>query len=111
LLAAADTLRRNAHVRVDVFYGQLRPRQQAAINVVGTLIFLLPFCAFAIWASVPTVLASWRVLEVSPDPGGLPRYPLKTALPLAFALLGLQGISELIKGVRTLRDPPPQESA
>ena len=109
LLAAADTLRRNAHVRVDVLFGRLPVRQQAVINVVGTGVFLLPFCAFGIWSSIPTVMASWHVWEVSPDPGGLPRYPLKTALPIAFALLGLQGISELIKSGLALRAPTGKE--
>ncbi|MBW2257828.1 MAG: TRAP transporter small permease subunit, partial [Deltaproteobacteria bacterium] len=81
--------------------------------LVGTVVFLLPFCAFGIWTSLPTVQSSWAVLEVSPDPGGLPRYPIKTAIPVAFALLFLQGVSELIKKAAFLRgvgpatgDPP-----
>jgi len=105
LLAAADTLRRNAHVRVDVIYGTLSRRAKAGIDLAGTLIFLLPFCAFALYMSLPSVQASWAVLEVSPDPGGLPRYPLKTAVPLCFALLALQGIGQAIKQVDILRSP------
>jgi TRAP-type mannitol/chloroaromatic compound transport system permease small subunit len=103
LLGAAYTLERNAHVRVDVLYGRLSARGKAWIDLVGTVVFLLPFCAFGIWVSLPTVQSSWAVLEMSPDPGGLPRYPIKTAIPIAFALLFLQGISELIKRVAFLR--------
>ena len=55
------------------------------------------FCLFGLWVSMPTVLNSWAVREASPDPGGLPRYPLRTIIPLTFALLTAQGISEGIK--------------
>jgi len=103
LLGAAYALERDAHVRVDVLYGRLSPRGRAWIDVVGTVVFLLPFCAFGIWMSLPTVRSSWAVLEMSPDPGGLPRYPIKTAIPVAFALLFFQGVSELIKKVAFLR--------
>jgi len=102
LLGAAYALERDAHVRVDVLYGRLSERGRAWIDLVGTVVFLLPFCVFAIWVSLPTVQSSWAVLEMSPDPGGLPRYPIKTAIPVAFALLFLQGISELIKKVAFL---------
>jgi len=103
LLAAADTLRRDGHVRVDVLFGKLSKRKQAWIDIAGTVLFLLPFCAFGLWASWPTVHASWHVLEMSPDPGGLPRYPIKSALLAAFVLLGLQGLSELVKRVDEVR--------
>ena len=105
LLAAADTLRRNAHVRVDVLSSRLSARQRAMLDVAGIVIFLLPFCAFGLWSSWPTVMASWHVLEGSPDPGGLPRYPIKSALLVSFSLLGLQALSELVKRVETLRSP------
>jgi TRAP-type mannitol/chloroaromatic compound transport system permease small subunit len=103
LLAAADTLRRNAHVRVDVLYGRLSKRRQAMVDIAGIVLFLLPFCIFGLWSSGPTVLASWHVLEVSPDPGGLPRYPIKSALLVCFVLLGLQGFSELFKRIDEVR--------
>lgn len=103
LLAAAYTLRHNAHVRVDVLFMQVGPRGRAWINLVGTLIFLLPFCVFVMWTSWPTVSNSWAVLEMSPDPGGLPRYPIKTAIPIAFFLLFLQGISMAVKQIAMLR--------
>ena len=102
LLGAAHTLKRNQHVRVDVFYGRLGPRGQAGIDLAGTLLFLIPFCIFALWVSFPTVRNSWAVWEVSPDPGGLPRWPIKSAILVSFALVLLQGVSEAIKKVRVL---------
>lgn len=105
LLGAAWTLAEDKHVRVDVLSARLGPRGRAWIDVLGTVTFLLPFCVFGVWVSLPTVQSSWSVLEGSPDPGGLPRYPVKTLIPVAFALLGVQGVSQLIKGVRRLCDP------
>ncbi|SHK86984.1 TRAP transporter small permease subunit [Rhodothermus profundi] len=103
LLGAAYTLQRDAHVRVDVFYGRLAPRARAWINLLGTVLFLLPFCGLVLWVSWGWVVNSWVVREVSPDPGGLPRYPLKAMLPVAFVLLALQGVSMLIHQVARLR--------
>lgn len=103
LLAAAYTLKHNAHVRVDVLFARLSRRGRAWINLGGTVLFLLPFCFLIIVVSWPSVLDSWARLEGSPDPGGLPRYPIKTVVPIAFALLAAQGISILIKQVAVLR--------
>jgi len=97
LLGAAYTLRTDSHVRVDVLYGRLSARQKALIDLVGGVLFLLPFCFYGIWSSWDYALNSWHELEVSPDPGGLPRYPIKTLIPLSFLLLGVQGVSEIIK--------------
>lgn len=103
LLGAGYTLRVDAHVRVDVLYGRMSPRVRAWIDLVGTAAFLVPFCLFALWTSWPSVVNSWAVLEGSPDPGGLPRYPLKTMVPVAFLLLMLQGLAEAIRRVDQLR--------
>lgn len=103
LLAAADTLRRNRHVRVDLFYGRLSPRGRAIVDSVGALVFLLPFCVFVLWISWPWVLESWRIREASPDPGGLVRYPIKVLILVAFALLALQGIAQLLASVEAWR--------
>ena len=97
LLGAAYTLAHGDHVRVDVFYGRASVRVKAWIDLVGTLVFLMPFCILMIRISWPTVVNSWHLLEQSPDPGGLPRYPIKTLIPIAFLLLILQGIAEIIK--------------
>ncbi len=107
LLAAPYTLLVDRHVRVDVVYGRLAPARQAAIDVVGTLLFLIPFCAVSVALSLPSVSESWSILEQSPDPGGLPRYPVKTLLPVAMAWLGLQGLAMLPRRIRALRAPRP----
>jgi len=106
LIGAAWTLKDDAHVRVDVFYGRLTERRKAWIDLLGTLFFLFPFCTFAIVTSWGRVAEAWRTLEGSPDPGGLPRYPIKTLVPIAFALLILQGIAIVAKKIRVLRAPP-----
>ena len=103
LLGAAYTLAHNAHVRVDVLYGRLSRRGRAWVNLGGTALFLLPFAVLMLLLAWPSVLDSWSVREVSPDPGGLPRYPLKAAVLFAFALLLLQGLAEILKNIAILR--------
>lgn len=103
LLGAGYALKENAHVRVDVLYGRLQARARAWINVVGSVLMLLPFSVFVLWVSWPSIRASWAVREASPDPGGLPRYPLKAVIIVAFVLLIAQGVSELIKDIGVLR--------
>lgn len=100
LLGAPSGLRRGDHVRVDILLSRLTPHLQARIALVGHLLLLLPFCLILGTLSLGMVEASWRVAEQSPDPGGLPRYPIKTLIPLAFFLLFLQGISEVCKETR-----------
>ncbi len=93
LLGASYALKSDAHVRVDIFYNRLSVNAQTWVNIAGSLIFLLPFCILMIWSSWPVVADSWIRLEGSPDPGGLPRYPLLTVVPLAFMLLMAQGLA------------------
>ena len=97
LLGAAYALKHNEHVRVDVFYKDLSPRRKALINFLGSVMFLIPFCGLIIYYSWGTILNSWSILEISPDPGGLPRYPIKSVIIISMVLLILQGISEAIK--------------
>lgn len=103
LLGAAYTLKHDDHVRVDVLYTQLSRRGRAWINVLGTLLLLLPFCAVVLWVSIPFVSTSWAIFEGSPDPGGLPRYPIKTIIPLAFLMVIAQGVALMIREVAVLR--------
>ena len=110
LLGAANGLRENTHVRVDVLYDRLSTEVQNRINFIGTLVFLLPFCVLMLWAAWRPVVNSWAILEQSPDPAGLPRYFIKSMLPLGFLLLFLQGLAELIKLGATLRKPNPSEA-
>ena len=97
LLGAAYTLKKNDHVRVDIIYKSLGDRQRALVNLLGTLLFLLPFCGLVIFYSWGSVVNSWQIWENSPDPGGLPRYPIKSIIIVSFVLLIIQGISEAIK--------------
>ena len=78
-------------------------RAQHRIDLCGALLFLIPGCACAVWLSLDFVADSWRDNEWSNDPGGLPRWPIKPAIPLAFLLLLLQGIAEAIKRWAALR--------
>jgi TRAP-type mannitol/chloroaromatic compound transport system permease small subunit len=103
LLGGAWALQQDKHVRVDVLYGRLSERGRARINLAGALLFLLPFCAFGVWSSWAYVTNSIDQLEVSPNPGGLPYYPIKALIPLSFVLLALQAVSQIIKDVTTLR--------
>ncbi len=106
LLGAAYTLKRDSHVRVDVLYGRLSRKGKAWVNLLGTVLFLFPFCILMIIVSWSSVTNSWAVMEMSPDPGGLPRYPIKTMIPIAFLLLILQGISMLLNQIIILRESP-----
>lgn len=107
LLGAGYALKENAHVRVDVLYGRLGKRARAWIDLTGTALMLLPFCGFLLWVSWPSVHNSWTIREASPDPGGLPRYPLKAVIIVCFALLTAQGLVQLAKdGRRALKRLP-----
>ncbi|MCC6889683.1 MAG: TRAP transporter small permease subunit [Hyphomicrobiales bacterium] len=99
---APHTLRRNEHVRVDVIYSALGERVRLWIDLIGSVLFLLPFCALLIYFTWPWFLESWRLGEVSSNAGGLVRWPVKLMLPIGFALLALQGLSELIKRIAAL---------
>ena len=104
LLGAAYGLRHDVHVRVDVLYSRLARRTRTWIDLAGTLLFLLPFSVVMLWMAWPAVRNSWKIKEVSPDPGGLPRYPIKAVILVSFALLFLQGVSQAIKLVGALRE-------
>jgi TRAP-type mannitol/chloroaromatic compound transport system permease small subunit len=110
LLVAAYALKRNEHVRIDVLASRLSPRAQAWIEIVGSVFFLLPTVTIIAWYSWPSLVSSWEINEYSSDPGGLIRWPVRLLIPIAFALLGLQGISELIKRVAFLRGALPASS-
>ena len=103
LLAAGYTLKHNGHVRIDVIYGRFSARAQAWIDLLGALLFLLPLCGLMVWLSWPGFVESLQSGETSPDAGGLLRWPVRLLIPLGFALLGLQGISEAIKRIAFLR--------
>ena len=103
LLGAAETLRKNEHVRVDLVYSNLSARRRLWIDVFGILLFLLPFVLLMAWLSWPIAWRSVRTGEGSSSAGGLPLWPLRMLLPVGFGLLALQGLSELIKRIGALR--------
>lgn len=107
LLAASYTLKHNRHVRVDVFYVRLTRKQQAMVDIMGGIFFLLPFTLVIIFTSWSYVSNSFFILESSPDPGGLPyRFVLKAAIPLGFMLFLVQGVAEIFRSVLVITDKP-----
>ena len=102
LLGGPYTLKMNEHVRVDLIYGMVSERTRIWIDIVCGVLFLLPICLILIYFTWPWFVESWRLGEESSNAGGLIRWPVKLVLPVGFALMVLQGISELIKRVAAL---------
>jgi TRAP-type mannitol/chloroaromatic compound transport system permease small subunit len=105
MLAAAYTLHRDEHVRVDIFYRKLDARGRAWVDVTGTLLLLLPMMIFLLATSLDYVATSWSIHEGSREAGGLP-YPfvplLKSLIPVTACLLILQGLASLLADVGKL---------
>ena len=100
LLAAGWTYLNDGHVRVDILYLRFGMKTKAWIDLLGALLFCVPYCLLVIWAAGPFVIDSWATREGSPNPGGLPAlYVLKATIPLAFFLIALQAISQAIKKI------------
>lgn len=109
LVGAAFALTRDAHVRVDVLRPRLGVRGRAVVELLGTLLFLLPFAIFLVWISWGYVAASWRIDEGSREPGGLPNvWLLKSLIPIAGTLLALSGLAIAARAIAVLlgADPP-----
>ena len=104
LMGSAYGLNHDYHVRVDVMYARLGRRARAWIDLIGSVLFLVPFSAVMLWVSWGPVVRSWAILETSPDPGGLPRYPIKTVILVSFFLLFLQAISQIVKNAAILAE-------
>ncbi len=102
LLGAPYTLRMNEHVRVDLIYGSVQERTRLWIDILGGLFFLIPICVILIYFTWPWFVQSWNIHEVSPNAGGLVRWPVKLLLPLGFGLMILQAVSEIIKRAAAL---------
>ncbi len=103
MLGAAQVLRLNEHVRVDVVYGQYSGKAQAIVDLAGLLLFLMPVMVMMIYFSWPLFLRMFTTGEMSSNSGGLIRWPAMLLLPVGFTLLLLQGISEAIKRVAWLK--------
>jgi TRAP-type mannitol/chloroaromatic compound transport system permease small subunit len=87
MLVAAWALKRNDHVRIDVISGKLSPRAQAWIDIVGSLLMLLPAALIIGWYSWPSLINSYEIGEYSSDPGGLIRWPVRLLIPVCFSLM------------------------
>ena len=113
LLCAGYALKHNQHVRVDVVSSRLSRRAQTWIEIFGTVFFLLPMAVLMVGLSWPVFIDSWRSGEVSSNANGLVLWPARLLVPAGFALLVLQGVSELVKRVAFLRGliPDPAEKA
>jgi TRAP-type mannitol/chloroaromatic compound transport system permease small subunit len=103
LLAAGYTMMRQEHVRIDVISGRFSKRNQIWIDIIGICVFLFPFIFMIIKLSMPLVIGAFVSKEMSSNAGGLIRWPVFALLPLGMLLLGVQGLSELIKRVAFLR--------
>ncbi|WP_424134686.1 TRAP transporter small permease subunit [Roseomonas chloroacetimidivorans] len=111
MLGASYTLFRNEHVRVDILFGSLSERARLWVDVFGIVVFLLPAMLLLAWMTWPFFLDSWYRGEGSQNAGGLIRWPVKILLPVGFALVALQGVSELIKRIALLRGMRPESEA
>jgi len=108
MLGAAYTLKHNGHVRVDIFYGKLKPRGRAWVDLAGAILLLLPVAGFILWVSWGYVATSWLLLEGSREQGGLPGvFLLKSTILLLGLLLILQGLSQAIHSLLVIRGYAP----
>ncbi|MFO1253802.1 TRAP transporter small permease subunit [Inhella sp.] len=111
LLASAYTLLRNEHVKIDVVLGRFPRRTQVKVEIFGLLVFLLPFVVYVSALSWPEVHKAFVSGEMSENAGGLIRWPVYALLPVGMALLGLQGLSEVVKRLAFLAGRGPDPSA
>ena len=110
MLGAAQVLRVNEHVRVDVIYGMLKTRSRAYIDLFGLIFFLMPAMVLFFYLSWTLFLQMLASGEGSPNAGGLTRWPAMMMLPLGFALMVLQGLAEIIKRCLLYTSPSPRDS-
>ncbi|MBQ0960624.1 TRAP transporter small permease subunit [Ideonella sp. 4Y11] len=97
LLAAGYTMMRQEHVKIDVILGKFSKRTQIKVEIFGIIVFLFPFVIAVITLVTPLVIKAYVTGEMSSNAGGLVRWPVYALVPIGFTLLGLQGVSELIK--------------
>jgi TRAP-type mannitol/chloroaromatic compound transport system permease small subunit len=103
MLVAAWTLRAGGHVRVDIFYSEASARTKALIELIGAVLFLLPFMIVLAWLSIPYAARSWAILEHSQETSGLPLvFVLKTLIPIFALLMALQGVAQAIRAMAAL---------
>jgi TRAP-type mannitol/chloroaromatic compound transport system permease small subunit len=111
LLCSSWTLLDNEHIRIDIVNNLMPKKVRDSIDVIGHVFFLMPLCVVMIITGVPFFLRSWQINEQSGNAGGLPQWPAKSLIMIGFALLLVQGISELIKRIAVMRDLIPDPHA
>ncbi len=109
LLGLSWTLQRNNHVRVDVLQNRWSLKAKTRAEFLGTVFLLLPFALGVMLISLGPAIHSWTINELSPDPDGLPRYWIKSLIPVGFFFLSLQGISKAIRSWFALKSLSFQE--
>jgi TRAP-type mannitol/chloroaromatic compound transport system permease small subunit len=103
LLGISYALQKDEHVRVDLFYQKYSPRTRAIVNLLGHLIFLVPWCIVVISTSYKYAANSFSFSEGSPNPGGLPmRYIIKSSIFIGFGLLLLQGVAQIMAYIKII---------
>ncbi|MEM6963251.1 MAG: TRAP transporter small permease subunit [Bacteroidota bacterium] len=111
LLAAGYTLKHDKHVRVDLFYAKFSTKDKALVNLIGSLIFLIPWCLLIIGVSFDYALGSYKILEGSPNPNGLPfRFIIKFAITVGVSLLLLQALALMADSILKLNDNTPKKN-
>jgi len=108
LFAAAYTLQRNEHIRIDIISNHMPKAYRHAIELFGHVFMLLPFCVLMVWETWPNMMESYNIGEGSSNFGGLTVWPAKACIVIGFALLFLQGISELIKRIAIIAGVIPE---
>jgi TRAP-type mannitol/chloroaromatic compound transport system permease small subunit len=111
LLCSSWTLLDNEHIRIDIVNNMMPKKVRDSIDVIGHAFFLMPLCIVMIITGVPFFLRSWQINEQSGNAGGLPQWPAKSLIMIGFALLLVQGISELIKRIAVMRGLIPDPHA
>ena len=107
LIGIPYTLKYDGHVRVDIFYSKMSPRNKAWVNLLGTIFLLFPVTIFIAWSSWDFVAASWSMGEESGEAGGLPGvYLLKSSILIMTLLLLIQGVSQFLLNLNYLTSPP-----
>jgi TRAP-type mannitol/chloroaromatic compound transport system permease small subunit len=112
MLASAWTLLENEHIRIDVVYGRWSRRVQHWIDLLGTVLFLMPFTTVMLWLTWPALMGSIRSGEISMNAGGLPLWPARAVLVVGFGMLFAQGLSEIVKKIAVMRGiiPDPHQN-
>ncbi len=104
LLGVSYAMQEEAHVRVDFIYDRFNVKRKALINIIGTIIFLIPFTLFIIYGSYEFVFDAYNVAEISENPGGLThRWIIKAMIPLSFFILFISGIGYIFKNIEIIR--------